>query len=363
MIKVPYNVINFAQGNTEPYELFKDYYNHYQAIHFGKKLPYREGDFADKTRAMDKLLRAEIARHANVSGEFSTEVLAVNPMVSWAVFAVVNAMIDMVLPDHMIDSTGIYTDVRTGGFGDSFAFEVKPRDLFIVTKAGRGKRNAEIQMNFTGQATVTPTEHDITVGVTLYEVLSGKINLAEFVMKAVMAIESEMLLDVYTALNGAMTNLPSTPVDERLQVTGWTQDDGTDLAEKVTAWNGGSKAVFVGTSSALAKILPAGNNYRFDIDSDFVRRGYLTTAFGYDLFAMRNVADHKNPFKMVMDGKRIYVLSPSSDKLVKLCLEGSTIAITSGVYENANLHQTTTLKKSWGCGVITNSIAGMITLS
>jgi hypothetical protein len=97
-----------------------------------------------------------------------------NPMVRWATFAVINARIDMILPETIIDSVGLYTDVKVGGFGDSFAFDVEPRDLFVVTVAGRGKRHSELKQQFKGQVTVLPVEHDITVFVSLYRVLEDK---------------------------------------------------------------------------------------------------------------------------------------------------------------------------------------------
>jgi hypothetical protein len=59
---------------------------------------------------------------------------------------------------------------------------------------------------------------------------------------------------------------------------------------------------------------------------------------------------------------RIYILSPSSQKLIKLCVEGATISVTDDQFANANLTQSTTMKKNWDTAVATNSIAGMIQL-
>jgi hypothetical protein len=364
-MNIPMNVLAFAQDKVDVYKAFSDYFNHYRAENGNEKVKYDNSiSFDEKNDKMHKALVNEVSRVSGVAfTEFKPEVYATNPMVNWAAFAVINAMIDTILPETLIDSIGIYTDIRVGGFGDNFSFEIKPRDLFAVTKAGRGKRISELHKQFDGQVTVTPVEHDITVAVSLYKVLSGKENLAEFVLKATRSIESELTLDAFTAFNTAMTALPTTPINGELKVAGFTQETAVRLAQSVTAFNLGAKAVFVGTQNALANILPSDANYRYQIDSDLVKLGYVRSAFGYDTMVLPQVADWKNPFKLLLDDTRIYVISPSSQKLVKTCIEGSTLAITSTPYQNANLTQTTTLKKNFASAVATNACAGLISLA
>lgn len=375
MNKISPRILTFAGGesNIKPYEMFKDYYHHYMAAVRGKKnVEYKkvnaegkEISFAEKEAQMNEVLINEIKRVAHIGdmSDFTVETYANHPTFKWATFAVVDKMIDMVLPETIIDTIGIYTDVANIDMGDSAAFDVTPRDLFVVTKAGHGKRLSEIHKQFKGQVTLIPEEHDITVGVSLYRVLAGKESLAEFTMKAMQSLESQMTLDAYNAFNTAMTNLPTTPVGGELKLAGFTQVGATQLAERVTTFNQGAKAVFVGTPVAVRNILPDDANYRYDIESDYVKIGYVRTAFGYDVMPISQVADWANPFKTLLDDTRIYVLSPSSQKLIKLAIEGSTLAVTSDVFGDANLNQTTNLKKFWAAGVATNATAGMITLS
>lgn len=366
MLRIPNNVLAFANGKTDAYTLFHDYFNHFRAEKQKANVSYiQDMSFAEKEVRMHKVLLDEIKRVANIptAEEFSLETQAGNPMFRWAAFAVINAMIDMILPETIIDSVGLYTDVRTGGFGDSFAFDVKPRDIIAVTKASHGKRTAEIQKQFNGQVTVVPVEHDVTVGVSMYAVLAGKENLADFVMKATRGMETAMAYDSYSAFNTACTSLPTTPASGELKLTGWSQSNAISIAQRVTAFNGGANAIFAGTKLALGNILPADANYRYDIASDYVKIGYVRTAFGYDAMEMPQAADYTTPFKLLLDDTRIYVISPAAGKPVKLALEGSTIAIDSGVYQNSNLMQTVTLKKSWGTAIAFSGAAGLIALS
>jgi hypothetical protein len=366
MLRIPNNVLVFAQGKTDAYELFHDYFNHYRAEKYKAIVSYeKEITFAEKEKKMHKMLIDEIYRVANIPAatDFALEVQATNPQFRWAAFAVISNMIDMVLPETIIDSVGLYTDVRTGGYGDSFAFNVKPRDIIAVTKAGRGKRVSNVQKQFNGQITLVPVEHDVTVGVSLYSVLAGKENLAELVMKCVRGMETEMAYDCYSAFNTAMTSLPTTPADGELKLTGWSQSNATKIAQRVTQWNGGASAVLAGTKLALGNVLPNDANYRYDLQSDYVKIGYIRTAFGYDCMELTQAADYATPFKLLLDDTRIHIVSPSAGKIVRLAIEGSTIPIGSGAYANANLMETYTMKKSWIAGVATSAVAGLIALS
>jgi len=362
-MKIPANVMAFSQGKTEVYEAFRDYFNQYKSINGNKVVQFDNTvSFEEKGAKMHKALLGEISRVSGIGNmsEFKPEVWASHPTYNWASFAVIDAMIDMILPETLVDSMGIYSDIRTGGYGDSFKFTVKPRDLFVVSKAGKGKRTSEVHKQFDGVVTAIPEEHDITVQVSLYRVLAGEENLADFVLKAVRSIETQMTVDAYNAFNTAMGNLATGAGN--LRVAGYTQDAAVNLAQTVTAYNQGAKAVFLGTQIALSAILPTNANFRYTLDSDFVKLGYVQTAFNYDALVLPQVADWTNPFNMLLDNKRIYVVSPSSQKIVKMCLEGSTTAQATGVYDNANLTQTTTLKKNWTAIVATNSIGGVITL-
>jgi hypothetical protein len=64
----------------------------------------------------------------------------------------------------------------------------------------------------------------------------------------------------------------------------------------------------------------------------------------------------------LLKNDRIYIVSPSAQKLIQVAIGGSTLAITSGVYDNADLSQSTTLKKRWEVGVATNATAAVISL-
>lgn len=371
MNKVPSNILTFAGGekNLAPYLQFRDYWNHYRSMNGAKNISFATMDdkgqpisFDEKEALMNATLKREIARVANVSfADFPLESYVLNPMVSWATMAVVSAMIDMILPESIVDTVGLYTDVRNGNFGDSFAFDVKPRDLFVVSKSGKGQKTSEVHKTFNGQVTILPEMHQLTIGVSLYKVLAGTESLADFTAKAIKSIETRMTLDCYDAFAATMAAVSNTATTG-LRHAGYTQADLVSLAQRVTAWNGGSKAVIVGTQLALVNVLPEDANYRYTLNDEFVTLGYIRQAFGFDVICLPQVVDLTTPFGSAISDSYLWVLSPASQKILKLCLEGNTMSNTTAPFENANLTQNTTIWKSWGVGVATNVVAGVITL-
>ena len=376
--KIPAQVLAFAgaqQDSTKlaPYTMFLDYFNHYMSRNGKEGLEYstttvNDNDevvtisFDEKEARMNVALKKEIMRHAGIASfdQFPLETWANHPTLKWATFAVVSALIDMILPQVIIDSIGLYSDVRTIGWGDSASFDVEPRDLFVVSKAGRGKRVSEINKQFKGQVVINPEQRELTVGVALYRVLAGKESLAEFVMKVARSMEAQLTLDAYNAFVVATAALSTGAAG--LKVAGYTQTDFITLAQKVTAWNGGQKTIVVGTQLALGNIIPADANYRYEIDSDFVKLGYVRNFAGVDVMVMPQVADWTTPFQTLISNSYLWFISPGAQKLLKVVLEGSTLSYNSDVYSNANLLQTSTMYKSWGVGVATNAVAGCMTV-
>lgn len=83
-------------------------------------------------------------------------------------------MIDMILPDALIDDIGLYSDIVNISFGNSAAFHIKPRDLFVISQGGHAQKSSEIHKQFETTVTAVPVPHQITVQVALYKVLAGK---------------------------------------------------------------------------------------------------------------------------------------------------------------------------------------------
>jgi len=110
-------------------------------------------------------------------------------------------------------------------------------------------------------------------------------------------------------------------------------------------------------------LLPSDPNYRYTLDSDYVKLGYVKDYYGADVIALPQKADWQTPYKTLINNNVLYVLSPASQKPVQLAIEGETLSIADDTYQNANLTQQITFKKMWGVDVASNATYGLIDLS
>lgn len=361
------NLVVFSSNRDDIRNCFRDYFYQFMAQNDknGGYVYDNSISFAEKEKKVNVAMMKEINRLAGISmesAEVSAEMMASNPTLRWATFAVVNDLVDFIVPDVIDRSIGIYTEQRYGAYGDNFSFTVEPNDLFYVSKVGRDQRTTEFQKQFPGQVTITPEARGISVSVSLYKVLCGKESLAKFAMKAALSLEAQITKEVYTAFSTAMDAIPFTSNTEGLNVHGWSQDSAIRVAQTVSAFNHGAEAIFLGTKLALNKVMPMDANYRYTFDSEYVKVGYLRDFMGYSALEMRQVADWKNPYNLILNDNRIYVISPSTPKPVKLCYEGSAYTINMDHDRHADLEASTTLFKSYGIGIATNALVGVIML-
>lgn len=362
-----FKTLCFSDNLEKVKSKFKDYMYQYMSDVMGKKefIYDKSVDFAKKEKNINELMHAEIKKLSNLSfsSDIANEMWSQNPNYRWAAMAVVTSLIDMIIPDVLNKTVGIYSENRYIGWGDSALFEIEPNDLFYVSKAGRDQRTVEFQRQYGTQVSIIPENREISVAVNFYRVLCGMDSLAKFVMKAILSIELRMTQEIYKAFDDAMEALPETDSTAGLKVAGWSQKEAVRLGQTVTAFNHGAKAVFVGTQAALQNVLPDNANYRYFLDSDYATIGYVKNAFGYDCMVLPQIADWEKPYNLGLRDDRIYVLSPSSQSIVKVVYEGNSMTRSMTAQESANLIESTTIVKSWGIGVATNAIAGVITLS
>ena len=112
-MKIMPHIVNFA-SDVDAYEVFKDLYNHHRANNGVQGLSFnKELTFEEKEKKAHNALMSEISAKAGVDvTKFSAEELCTHPTYKWATFAVVSAVVDMIIPDTIIDSVGMFAEVR-----------------------------------------------------------------------------------------------------------------------------------------------------------------------------------------------------------------------------------------------------------
>jgi len=376
MTKLPANVLHFASDvdMTTILESAVDFWNHYQSENnsHGKKFSYAQKDrdgkevtLTQKSEALSEMILNYAAKKVGITDLTPATALGYqnHPTLRWAIGNIGSQIIDAVLPDTVINSTSAYAEVQTVGWGETAIFDIRSRDLFAVTKVSNfGKKQDQRQTQFLGQKYLTPEMRGLTVSLNFWRVLTGKDSLGNYISKSLLALETEMSKDIYTAMATAMGNL-STISSTGLRVVGFDQDDFIALADKVSAWSGGAAPIALGTKIALNKIFPNDVNYRYDLESDYVKLGYLRNISGINTYELPQIADFATgPFATYLDNTKIWIVAPGTDKLVKLVI-GGTMSNTDDNMANADLSINTTIWKSWTAGVVTSSLGAEMIVS
>lgn len=361
-MKTTQRVMQFSQESPDLYKAFKDYFDNVRGNRGIKTKTFATNlTIEEKEKAINKMFTEEVARRSRVSvkdydGDWAH--YSQNPMVKAFADTISDTMIDMILPEVLIGSIGTFAEIKGVDWGDSQSFELKNNSLFTVSNAGWRQKNAPFQKLENTTVTLVPEPRQVSVITSLFNVFTNRDSIAQYIMKAVLTIEATILYEAYDALVGAMS---ASVIPSELRLTNFSKATAITLGETVTSWNNGAQAVFAGTPLALSCILPSattGGRYLFD--SDFVKVGYVDRFAQFDTLEMKQVADFSSVnYGLKLDDTKIFVMSPSSDKLIKVVL-GGTLSDTQSGLQNANMAQTGSITKSWAVSAITNSIAGVI---
>ena len=356
------NVKAFAEVSKDLYDAMKAFSLNYNNERKGL-VAFSEHSREEMAKLINKAFALEVSKQSGVelpNLENKTDVrrFAMNPMVRYFANQIQDVMIDMVLPETLLTgSLRYFADIKNADLGDSIKFDIKSNSLFTVSKAGNRQRTVNQQKTFRTTVTMTGVNHEITIGTTLFEMLTGQSYLAEEVMKVARSIETTMLFEAYDAFTTEANALTG-----NLAVANYSEEDLITLCETITAYNQGRKAVILGTPLALKAVLPTNDNYRYLLDDAYVKLGHLQTFNGYDVLPMEQVANpySATPYALKLDDTKIYVVSPASDKIVKIGVFGGTFSHQDNAYDNANKTIENTTEKSWEVAVATNSVAGVV---
>lgn len=354
-----FKTVTFSQdGEKNLIPAWKDYVNNYRAVNFSVKKSYDTSKTLDEKEVLvNAAIDREIANLMKVDCSFvDKEAYATNPTYQWAKFAVINKLVDMIIPDIVKEDYMQVANTQTIGYGDSAVFDIKSGDLFTVVENGNSRRHVEAQRQFTGQKALVPTNHTVTTEVDLYRVLAGKENNAEYAMKVVLSIESEIAIDIMAAVKDSFSTLTANFKENAYSETAFKK-----LAARVGAANGGAKAVAIGTELGLGTILPTNDYLKMGLGETYAKVGYLPVFKNVPLIALAQKIDWSSAdYDFALDDSYIYMISPQTQKLVQVVFEGGSLAIADGQFANSNLTQKVSLHKRWVVGLITNSKYGIM---
>lgn len=354
-----YNTLKFSQeGENTLIPAWKDFVNHYRSVNFAVKKSYDNTKTLDQKEALVNAgIEKEIYKNLHLDNSFiDKESYITNPNYFWATFSVINKLVDMIIPDVVTEDFLNVANTQTIGYGDSAVFDIKSGDLFTVVKNGNSRRHVEGQRQFTGQKALVPTNHTVTTEVDYYRVLAGKESFADYAMKVVLSIESEIAIDIMAAVKDSFDTLTA-----NFKENAFSEAAFKKLATRVGAANGGARPIAIGTELGLGTIMPQSDALKMGLGETFAKIGYLPVFKGVPLVAIGQKIDWASEdYDFALDDQYIYMISPQTQKLVQVVFEGNTLTIADAMFANNNLTQKVSLHKRWTCAIITNAKYGIM---
>ena len=340
------DLIAFAGENTDFYEAAMSYF-------CDKK------QTAETKALMQDAWFAEVERKSGVSRkDNAVDAWIAHPSTQWAAFAIIDATINAIIPQVILPQFSVFADFRTAGIGDIVKFKIMPRSFYTVSLNANGQRTTFRQKKSVSEIVVTPVEHIVTIYSDLYRVLAGKENIADFMSLLLTSVEAEMYKDAVGALN---TGIAAIPAGDLNKTGAMSLTDLVEMAETVQALNGGVRPYIIGSASALLKVLPNGAlGYRMNVSGEGGSIEILNNIIDFPIMRLNNAVDATG--KLVLPANKVYVVSPSVDKLVKGVMT-TAMTNTNQHFDNADLTSNFTYRKGWDFVYASAAKAGVYTIT
>lgn len=340
------DLIAFAGENTDFYEAAMSYF-------CDKK------QTAENKGLMQDAWFAEVERKAGVSRQDNAvDAWIAHPSVQWAAFAIIDATINAIIPQTILPQFSVFADFRTAGIGDVVKFKIMPKSFYTVSLTANGQRTTFRQKKSVSEIVVAPVEHIVTIYSDLYRVLAGKESIADFMNLLLVSVESAMYKDAVSALNTGIAAIPAGDLNK----TGAMDIAAlVEMAETVQAKNGGVRPYIIGSAAALLKVLPdSATGYRMNVSGEGGSIEILNNVLDFPVMRLTNAVDSTG--KLVLPANKVYVISPSVDKLIKGVMT-TAMSNTNQHFDNADLTSNFTYRKGWEFVYASAATAGVYTIS
>lgn len=239
------------------------------------------------------------------------------------VFALVEEVIDDILPIRVLEQYGAFAEVKQFAQGDKPVFyqkltrQTRKRAKSFVTKVGlagvyevfklEGVRSVEVPTSAWGGAAQIGFE----------EFLDGRVQWADLVDVIMEGLDEAVYLEIERALKGAVTNLQRA---NKTTQTAFNEAEMDRLLEVADAY--GDKASIYCTFEFAATMLPAEGWISDEHRNTRWNNGYLGNYKNHNVIVWKqSFEDEKNEVK-VIDPAFAWILPSNAEKPVKIAFEG-----------------------------------------
>lgn len=266
-------------------------------------------------------------------------------------YEIVEEFIENVIKETVEQSNFFKTicDQKNIKEGDEPQFTVEKGNTYIVADAARGVRGIRRQRaTDRTEVTLKPVVKAIRVYEELTRVLAGKTDITELADKVAKAVADKQMEDVYTAIFGVTR--ATLGADFCPTAGAYSEDALFDLANLVSAANGGANVILVGTMKGARKAKATDNSEQSKLD--VYNHGYALKWNGYDFNALpQRLKAGTNTF--AFDDNKIFVIPLVDDKFVKQVVSGDVELVIGDTTDNADATIDISVITAWATAIVT----------
>lgn len=242
------------------------------------------------------------------------------------IMALIEEVIDEVLPEQLIDRVGDFAEVNTYARDAEVVFHVKGtgkrRAYLTIKKGARGGLYQAARLD-DYQLTLPTWTETVAVFVTLEEILLGKYTLTELMNNILDGFTERLYVQVIEALQAAYDNVPAANKANANNIDTAALDD---IIRVIAAYG---RPMIMGFHNVIEKLnntIGTTTNFQPNIpaaDLDEIRgQGFVSIYKGTPVVKLPNyIVNEKTNAEWLLDESKLFIL-PSGERPVKVALKG-----------------------------------------
>ena len=263
---------------------------------------------------------------------------------------VINPILPMVANFDMIR---FLADVRQIGYGDTARFIIRSNELYKVNEIAEGVNRGVLQPIHNDEVTVNPRPIEIAAEIEWYHMAAGVMDFGDWGLRVARSFEHYIFLKVVGALTSGITKLGAA-----YSATGFSNQNWTNLAQRVSAANGNSEVFAIGSLAALGNAIPTQAGLQYGLGEKIAEQGFLDKYLGTRLIVLDqalkfNTVNTTAEFALPND--MIYFLPVYGDKPVKLVYEVDNILVERDAHQTPDKTYRVRIQERVGVAAIVGS--------
>lgn len=269
---------------------------------------------------------------------------------------VINATLPMTMSSRFADT---FMEISHVGFGDTARFIIDSNELYQVNELAEGIHRGALQPIYNNEVVVNPQPVEIAVSIDWYLLASRKFDIGVWAGKIARSFENYILAKAIASLLSATDGLGVGYVANGVDTKSFAT-----LSQRVSAANGGAEVYTLGTSVALATLVPQTVGLQYGLGVEITKNGFLDRYLGSNVIAIDQAIDPltlNTGAKLMVPDDKIFLIA-AGYKPVKCIFEGDQISLTDLPEYTSDRTYTFSIKLRLGVKAVLGSKHGVINL-